>query len=70
MIYGLTDLIHYSFWRAWYDATPGKNPTVEDLIDAYGSELDSTYLKFTPRVPPFYIEEIEDWLHSHFCRGL
>ena len=54
------------FWRAWYESSPGRKPRADDLIDAYPIDLNSNFLEYTPKVPQFYIDEIQEWLNRSY----
>lgn len=54
------------FWRAWYESRSGKKPRVDDLISAYPSEICSEFLEYKPKVPPFYIDEIQKWITHRY----
>lgn len=54
------------FWRAWYESTPRKKPRVEELIDAYSIDLNDKFLQYTPKVPQFYVDEIQDWINRRY----
>ena len=62
-IYRETPLL---FWRAWYNNPSRGKPKLEDLVDAYQTELSNEFLVREVEINEFILTTVGSWLTKNF----